>query len=108
EMGWFHGPEIDLRALLREVVALALPVQPLCRESCRGLCPACGVDRNVEPCDCRTGAGAAARGEDVGAPAGASQDGERQRGAQREGGPRRDSPFAVLEALRRRGREGDS
>ncbi len=52
EMGWFHGPEIDLRSLLRESVALAVPVQPLCREDCRGLCPRCGVDRNLETCEC--------------------------------------------------------
>jgi uncharacterized protein len=70
EMGWFQGPEIDLRSLLREVVALAVPVQPLCREDCRGLCPRCGMDRNRESCAC-----------------------EAERPA---------SPFAALEALRRR------
>lgn len=52
EMGWFQGAEIDLRSLLREVVALAVPVQPLCREDCKGLCPRCGVDRNRETCGC--------------------------------------------------------
>jgi hypothetical protein len=36
----------------REVIALLFPVQPLCREDCRGLCPHCGVDRNVETCSC--------------------------------------------------------
>ena len=54
ESGWFRGPVIDLGSHLREVVALALPVQPLCREECRGLCPRCGVDRNVEKCGCET------------------------------------------------------
>jgi uncharacterized protein len=68
ETGWFQGhghrgsggprgqgtsgAEIDLRSFLREVVALAVPVQPLCREECRGLCPHCGVDRNRETCTC--------------------------------------------------------
>jgi uncharacterized protein len=52
EMGWFQGPEIELAGFLREVVALALPVQPLCRETCLGLCPRCGADRNVEACGC--------------------------------------------------------
>ncbi len=52
EMGWFQGHEIDLTPLFMEVVALAIPVQPLCREECRGLCPQCGVDRNQETCDC--------------------------------------------------------
>ena len=39
-------------AAIEKVVALAIPVQPLCREECRGLCPQCGVDRNRETCDC--------------------------------------------------------
>ena len=38
-MGWFQGHEIDLGDFFREVLTLALPVQPLCREDCRGLCP---------------------------------------------------------------------
>lgn len=53
DTGWYDGPEIDLTQYLQEVVALGLPVQPLCREDCRGLCPHCGVDRNTETCDCR-------------------------------------------------------
>jgi len=52
ETGWFRGPKIELGGFLREVVALGLPVQPLCREDCRGLCPRCGVDRNRESCGC--------------------------------------------------------
>jgi uncharacterized protein len=52
EAGWFRGPVVDLGAYLREVVALALPVQPRCREECRGLCPRCGADRNLESCRC--------------------------------------------------------
>lgn len=52
DAGWYRGGEIDLTRYLQEVVALALPVQPLCREDCRGLCPRCGVDRNRESCSC--------------------------------------------------------
>ena len=52
EAGWYRGGELDLGALLYEVVALKLPVQPLCREDCAGLCPSCGVDRNQTPCGC--------------------------------------------------------
>ena len=40
ETGWFRGEEIDLGAFVREAIALSLPVQPLCREDCPGLCPA--------------------------------------------------------------------
>ena len=52
EMGWFQGHEIDLSAFLLEIMTLALPLQPLCKEDCHGLCPGCGADRNAGPCDC--------------------------------------------------------
>ena len=52
ETGWYQGSELDLGAFFREVVALALPVKPLCGEDCAGLCPRCGVDRNRDACDC--------------------------------------------------------
>ena len=52
DSGWFQGHELDLGTFIREVIALALPVQPLCREDCQGLCPRCGVDRNVKQCGC--------------------------------------------------------
>lgn len=43
---------LDLSALLHENLLLALPVQPLCREDCQGLCPGCGANRNEEGCSC--------------------------------------------------------
>lgn len=52
ESGWFRGSEIDLDTLFLEVVALCLPVQPVCREDCRGICPRCGVNRNETLCEC--------------------------------------------------------
>jgi len=55
EAGWYRGPELELDAFFSEVVALALPLQPLCRENCQGLCPRCGADRNQNPCDCEVG-----------------------------------------------------
>jgi uncharacterized protein len=48
----YHGEEIDLAPLLREQVILAVPFAPLCSESCRGLCPVCGIDRNTGSCTC--------------------------------------------------------
>jgi len=53
EAGWFRGSEVQLDHFLQEVIAAALPQKPLCREECAGLCPSCGIDRNVESCDCR-------------------------------------------------------
>jgi uncharacterized protein len=41
--------QIDLREAIRQNLVLALPIQPLCREDCNGLCPECGRDLNVEP-----------------------------------------------------------
>lgn len=47
------GDQVDLAEMLREHVILSLPMQPLCSESCRGLCPVCGRDRNERDCGCR-------------------------------------------------------
>ena len=44
--------ELDLAPMVRDAVVLELPLAPLCREDCRGLCPHCGADRNHESCDC--------------------------------------------------------
>ena len=52
ETGWYRGTEIDLGPFFQEVVMTALPVKPLCREDCKGLCPRCGGDRNQVICDC--------------------------------------------------------
>jgi uncharacterized protein len=52
ETGWFRGTEIDLGAISMEAVVLALPVKPLCRDDCAGLCPVCGADRNTNSCGC--------------------------------------------------------
>ena len=52
ETGWYRGSEIQLSGLAREVVALSLPVNPLCSEDCPGLCPICGADRKLETCGC--------------------------------------------------------
>jgi uncharacterized protein len=48
------GQVVDLAAVLREQVDLALPVRVLCRDECRGLCAECGVDLNVGTCRCGT------------------------------------------------------
>ena len=50
---FYREEEIDLAELLREQFYLALPMKPLCAESCKGLCPQCGVNLNVETCACK-------------------------------------------------------
>jgi len=48
----FEGDEIDFRDVIQEQVIMALPMQPLCRSDCRGLCPRCGANLNAETCRC--------------------------------------------------------
>ena len=48
----FDGELLDLEPLLREQFVLAVPYAPLCAESCKGLCPQCGIDRNAGTCAC--------------------------------------------------------
>lgn len=52
ELGWYRGQEINLDAFFTELISLALPLQPLCEEGCKGLCPRCGGDRNQVACGC--------------------------------------------------------
>jgi len=52
-MEMFPGEEIDLWPIIAEHVVLALPIKPLCREDCRGLCPVCGRNQNLGSCRCR-------------------------------------------------------
>lgn len=53
EVSYYRDDQIDLTELLREQFYLALPMKPLCREECRGLCPQCGANLNVAACECR-------------------------------------------------------
>lgn len=46
------GDHLDLRPLVRDALLLELPLAPLCRADCRGLCPTCGADLNLGPCGC--------------------------------------------------------
>ena len=38
-----HGDLLDLEPALHDALVLALPLAPLCREDCPGLCVECGV-----------------------------------------------------------------
>jgi uncharacterized protein len=55
EVGRLQGDLIDLEPVVRDAVVLALPVNPVCREDCRGLCPTCGVAWEDLPADHRHG-----------------------------------------------------
>ena len=48
----YDEPRIDVAPLAREQCYLAIPMKPLCRPDCQGLCPQCGTNRNVATCTC--------------------------------------------------------
>ncbi|HUY06373.1 MAG TPA: DUF177 domain-containing protein [Acidimicrobiales bacterium] len=43
---------LDLAPIVHDACILALPLAPLCSEECRGICPGCGANRNLEQCSC--------------------------------------------------------
>jgi uncharacterized protein len=52
ETGFYSDEQIDLNELMREQFYLALPMKPLCRDDCKGLCPQCGTNLNTATCEC--------------------------------------------------------
>ncbi len=50
---FYENNAIDLGDMMREQFYLALPMKPLCRDDCRGLCPQCGTNLNKDACDCK-------------------------------------------------------
>ena len=43
---------VELGGILRETLILTIPMSIVCRDSCQGLCPVCGQDRNQTQCSC--------------------------------------------------------
>jgi uncharacterized protein len=52
-MIYFKGEEINLEQGIQEQVVMAFPLQPLCDDNCKGLCPKCGSDLNRGDCGCK-------------------------------------------------------
>jgi uncharacterized protein len=52
-VSFYTNDELDVTGIIREQFYLTLPMKPLCRQDCRGLCPVCGINRNRETCTCR-------------------------------------------------------
>ena len=55
EIGYYLGDSLLLEDVLREQVLLSLPVKTLCKPDCKGLCPRCGENRNLQLCSCDVG-----------------------------------------------------
>lgn len=71
---------LDLSEAVRQYEEAALPIQPVCREDCVGLCPVCGQNLNERRCDC-------VQPEPDGAWAGLAALAERLRTEEHDGGP---------------------
>ncbi|MDP4164691.1 MAG: DUF177 domain-containing protein [Bacillota bacterium] len=54
EYGFYQDDVIDLDSLIFEQIVLQIPIKVLCRDTCKGLCPHCGININVANCGCRT------------------------------------------------------
>ncbi len=54
DLDFYDHDELNVGALVETETTLALPMKPLCRPDCRGLCPVCGGNRNAVPCTCET------------------------------------------------------
>ena len=50
----FDGEVIDIDALVKEELLLAVPDHVLCDENCEGICSVCGANKNLVKCDCST------------------------------------------------------
>ena len=54
QIGFYANGGLELEDILREQILLALPMQRVCSEDCKGICPVCGKNRNQSACDCAT------------------------------------------------------
>ena len=45
--------EVDISGDVRDELLIELPMNPLCKEACKGLCPVCGTDLNKKRCRCK-------------------------------------------------------
>src|SRR5262245_30989027 len=52
EIGFYQGNGLLLEDVIKEQLLLAVPLRMICSEQCKGLCPQCGRNRNLEPCGC--------------------------------------------------------
>jgi len=54
EIGYYEESGLSLEDVVREQVLLSLPGRTLCKEDCKGLCPRCGQNLNLEACKCNS------------------------------------------------------
>lgn len=54
QIAFYEGEGLELGDILREHILLSLPMQRVCSETCKGICPVCGQNRNQAQCGCET------------------------------------------------------
>jgi uncharacterized protein len=54
---FYDEPVLPFTEIVSEQAVITIPMKPLCREDCRGLCPECGKDLNAGDCACERAAG---------------------------------------------------
>ena len=55
--GYYKDDEIDFDPIVVEQILMQIPMKPLCKENCKGICPDCGVNLNESSCQCRRESG---------------------------------------------------
>jgi len=55
ELAYYEEDTIDLDRVIYEQIMLQLPIKLLCSETCKGLCPQCGINLNSASCHCEAG-----------------------------------------------------
>jgi uncharacterized protein len=48
----FEYGVVDVSGCIRDEILLDVPMSVICRDDCAGICPTCGRNRNLTPCDC--------------------------------------------------------
>lgn len=51
---FFTNPEVDITPSVIENIFVNMPMRILCDDNCRGLCPECGINKNLDTCNCKT------------------------------------------------------
>ncbi len=65
DMGFYREDEIDTDVIASEQLLLNVPIKVLCSEACKGICPRCGHDLNVEGCTCPADEGPSAKFDEL-------------------------------------------
>ena len=52
DQGFVEGYELDVEAFAHDMIIGNWPAKILCKEDCKGICPACGQNLNVRDCGC--------------------------------------------------------